>query len=445
MICLGGFSLDPRSALVAGLGLALPLALAGPAAAQDRPAQVAQSDKTDKLNAIKQHNEELKATRAQQRKSADTEAALKLEIEKIGDDRRKLNQALIDTAAKLRGVETKVDATQARLAPLDAKEHSIRKSLEGRRTAIGEVLAALQRIGHHAPPALISSPEDALQAVRTAMVLDAVLPEMRHQVEQLANDLTALVKVRKQITAERDLLKKDVASLGAERTRMQALVDERQKQQAEREKALDAERTRAAALAKKADNLKDLIARLEQTLPSAVREAREEAIRKAGPQALAALHDPGRLAPAVAFASLRGQIPVPVNGVKLRDFGAPDGVGGVEKGVSIATRAGAQVTSPADGWVVYAGPFRSYGQLLILNAGGGYHILLAGMDRISVDLGQFVLTGEPVAVMGNGSRIAAILATGSSQPVLYIEFRKDGTPVDPGPWWAAGEGEKVRG
>ena len=123
----------------------------------------------------------------------------------------------------------------------------------------------------------------------------------------------------------------------------------------------------------------------------------------------------------------------------------PDGVGGAEKGVSIATRAGAQVTAPADGWVVYAGPFRSYGQLLILNAGGGYHILLAGMDRISVDLGQFVLTGEPVAVMGNGSHIAAILATGSSQPVLYIEFRKDGVPVDPGPWWAAGEGEKARG
>ena len=129
----------------------------------------------------------------------------------------------------------------------------------------------------------------------------------------------------------------------------------------------------------------------------------------------------------------------------MKEFGAPDGIGGAEKGISIATRAGAQVTAPGDGWVVYAGPFRSYGQLLILNAGGGYHVLLAGMDRISVDLGQFVLTGEPVAVMGNGSHIAAILATGSSQPVLYIEFRKDGTPVDPGPWWAAGEGEKVRG
>ena len=138
-------------------------------------------------------------------------------------------------------------------------------------------------------------------------------------------------------------------------------------------------------------------------------------------------------------------MPIPVYRLKFKEFGAPDASGGSEKGISIATRAGAQVTAPAAGWVGYAGQFRSYGQLLILNVGGGYHVLLAGMDRISVDLGQFVLAGEPVAVMGNGSHIAAILATGSSQPVLYVEFRKDGVPVGPGPWWAAGEGEKVRG
>ena len=453
MICFGGTSRrDPRAALkwrlLAGLGLALPLALAGPLGAQevrDKPAAPAQNDKSEKLNALKQHDEELKATRDAQRKSAETEAALKREIEQIGADRRKLNQALIDTAGRLRAVEAKVEATQARLAPLDENQRSIQKSLDGRRGVIGEVLAALQRIGHRAPPALLSSPEDALQAVRTAMVLGAVLPEMRHQVEALANDLTALLNVRKKIAAERDRLKDEVASLGAERTRMGALIAERQKQEAEREKALDAERTRATELAKKADSLKDLIGQLEQGLDPATRAAREAAIRSATRPALVALHDPGRLAPAAAFASLRGQIPIPVNGVKLKAYGAPDSAGGLEKGVSIATRAGAQVTSPADGWVVYAGPFRSYGQLLILNAGGGYHILLAGMDRISVDLGQFVLTGEPVAVMGNGSHIAAILATGSSQPVLYIEFRKDGLPVDPGPWWAAGEGEKVRG
>src|SRR5207248_2016130 len=159
----------------------------------------------------------------------------------------------------------------------------------------------------------------------------------------------------------------------------------------------------------------------------------------------AAARDPGRLAPAVAFASAKKRLPLPVNGVKIREYGASDGLGGAEKGLSIATRNASTVTAPCDGWVVYAGPFRNYGQLLILNAGDGYHVLLAGMDRISVDLGQFVVTGEPVATMGGRVQTAAALAVGSGQPLLYIEFRKDGIPVDPGPWWATSESEKVRG
>jgi septal ring factor EnvC (AmiA/AmiB activator) len=436
MICPGGFSrFNPRSALA--LGLALPFALT--AAVHERA-----SAQTAVPANLQQRDQELSSTRDAQRKSAEAEAALKREIEEIGADRRKLNQELIDTAAHSREFEAKIAATEGRLAPLDDNEASIRKSLDGRRAVIGEVLAALQRIGHRPPPALISSPEDALQTVRTAMLLGAVLPEMRQQVDALASDLTELVAVRKKIADERDRLRKEVASLGEQRARMTALIAERQKQQAEREKALDAERTRATDLAKQVDNLKDLIAKLEQGLDPAIRAAREAARSDSRP-ALSAFRDPGRLAPAVTFASLRGQVPIPVNGVKIKDYGAPDGLGGSEKGLSIATRAAAQVTAPSDGWVVYAGPFRSYGQLLILNAGGGYHILLAGMERISVDLGQFVLAGEPVAVMGNGSHIASILATGSSQPVLYVEFRKDGLPVDPGPWWASGEGEKVRG
>ncbi len=439
MICPGRF--DPRAALVVALTLGLPLVWA---AAQEAPAPLTQNDKTKKLETLKQRQEDLKAARDAQSKSAENEAALKREIEQLGVDRRTLNQSLIDTAAHIRNAERQIAATESRLQSLDSNEANIRKSLDGRRAVIGEVLAALQRIGHRPPPALIASPEDALQAVRTAMLLGAVLPEIRQEVEALANDLDELVNVRKRIAAERDRLKNEVASLSTERERMTALVEERQKQQAEREQALDTERARATDLARQVDNLQDLITKLEQSLEPANRAAREAA-RTDTRQATSTLNDPGRLAPAVAFASLRGQVPIPVNGVKLKEYGAPDGIGGVEKGLSIATRAGAQVTAPADGWVVYAGPFRSYGQLLILNAGSGYHILLAGMERISVDLGQFVLTGEPVAMMGNGSHIAAILATGSSQPVLYIEFRKDGTPVDPGPWWAAGEGEKVRG
>jgi len=157
------------------------------------------------------------------------------------------------------------------------------------------------------------------------------------------------------------------------------------------------------------------------------------------------LSDPGRLTPAVAFADMRGHLHLPVNGVRVREFGGPDGSGGTQKGLSIVARPGGEITAPCDGWVVYAGRFRSYGQLLILNAGGGYHVLLAGMDRVSVDIGQFVLTGEPVAVMGGGSQTSPSGTAGPKQPVLYVEFRKDGAPIDPSPWWATNEGEKVRG
>jgi septal ring factor EnvC (AmiA/AmiB activator) len=442
MNCFGAFSrVDPRAAVVAGLGLMLALTFSGAAHAQQQPAQT-QGGTPDNRGTLKQRQQELDKLRKQQSRSAETEAAIKREIEEIGTDRRKLNQSLIDAAAKSRKIEKEIAATEQRLHPLDSREAGIRRSLESRRAVIAEVLAALQRVGHRQPPALIASPEDALRAVHTAMMLGAVLPEMQHKVQALANDLNELFSVRKKIAAEHDRLKTEMVSLGKQRARLTALIAERQKRQAEREKALDAERAKARELADKADNLQDLIAKLEQDLAPEGHKTGEEA--KPG-AALAALHDPGRMAPAVAFATLHGKIPIPVNGIKVRDYGSPDGVGGSEKGVSIATRAGAQVTAPADGWVVYAGPFRSYGQLLILNAGGGYHILLAGMARISVDLGQFVLAGEPVAVMGNTSQIAAFLAADSSQPVLYVEFRKDGNPVDPGPWWAAGEGEKARG
>ncbi|MGD0024982.1 MAG: peptidoglycan DD-metalloendopeptidase family protein, partial [Xanthobacteraceae bacterium] len=384
----------------------------------------------------------------QQRETADSQAKLKREIEALGEDRRELNQQLIDSAARVRDVEAKIDATQARLQSLDEREHVFQKSLDERRAVIIEILAALQRVGRQPPPALLVRPEDALQALRTAIMLGAVVPEMRAQADALAGDLTDLLRVRKAIVADREGLSQNLDQLAHEQLRMNMLIDERQKKQAAAEQALDSERQRAAELARRVDNLKDLIAKLEQGLDSGTRAARVAARAiedDATRPDLAALGDPGRLAPAIAFAATRGHLHLPVNGVRIREFGAPDGVGGTQKGLSIATRTGAQITAPCDGWVVYAGPFRSYGQLLILNAGGGYHVLLAGMERISVDLGQFVLTGEPVAVMGGGSQVSSAVAIGPKQTVLYVEFRKDGAPIDPSPWWATNEGEKVRG
>jgi len=399
---------------------------------------------------IKQREQELEATRAQQKSAAEAQQKLKADIAAIGQDRSKLNAQLIDIAAQVRNVETRIGEAEARLRPLDSREAQIRGSLDARRSEIVEVLAALQRAGRRTPPALLVRPEDALQSLRTAMLLGSVVPELRGRAEKLTGDLTELVELRKTIATERDKLAADVDKLRDDQSRLAALVDERQRKQSSIEKDMETEGARAIALSKQVDSLQGLIAKMEQDLKSAAKAAATASLQGApaspnGKPNLRALKDPARLSPAIAFASAKGLFAMPVNGVKIREFGGSDGAGGVEKGISLATRAGAQVTTPCDGWVVYAGPFRSYGQLLILNAGGGYHVLIAGMERISVNIGQFVLTGEPVATMGTTSQVASILATNASQPVLYVEFRKDGTPIDPGPWWAANEGEKVRG
>lgn len=399
---------------------------------------------------LDQRNQELEALRARQKEATEAQQRLKDEIAAIGQDRTKLNQQLIDTAARIRTIEANISDSEGRIRPLDAREAEIRLSLETRRDRIGEVLAALQRAGRRAPPALLVTPEDSLQSLHTAMLLGATVPEMRASALKLASDLGELIQVRKNIAGERDRLKAERDKLSTDNTRLAALVDERQKKQSDAERDMAAEKSRAAELARQAGSLQDLIAKMEQDIKSAARAAAAAELKGTPPSVngkpnLRGMQDPARLSPAIAFAAAKGLLPLPVNGAKIRNYGGPDGNGGQEKGISIATRPGAQVTTPCDGWVVYAGPFRSYGQLLILNAGGGYHILIAGMDRISVNIGQFVLTGEPVATMGSQSQVASILAAPSSQPVLYIEFRKDGTPIDPGPWWAAKEGEKVRG
>lgn len=398
--------------------------------------------------ALQQREQELQAARAAQKSAADAQERLKADIATLGQDRSKLNQQLIDGAAQVRSVEARIDDVETRLRGLDSHEQTIRTVLQSRRSEITEVLAALQRAGRRSPPALLVRPEDALQSLRTAILLGSVVPEMRLRAEKLTDDLSELLKVRKTIATERDQLAIDRDRLQTDQTRLGALVDERQRKQAAAEKDMAAESARALNVAQQIDNLQGLITTMEQQVKSAAKAAATASLQgvpsNSRPDANA-LKNPDRKSPAIAFAATKGMLTFPVNGTKIRDFGGSDGTGSIDKGISLATRPGAQVTTPCDGWVVYAGPFRSYGQLLILNAGGGYHVLIAGMERISVGLGQFVQTGEPVATMGTTSQVASMLATNATQPVLYVEFRKDNNPIDPGPWWAANEGEKVRG
>ncbi len=410
------------------------------------PAAAADQQRSEKEIELQGVEDTIRASDAQRR---DIES----QIESIRADRARLAAALIETTTKVQNTERSVAAANDRLASLNAKADTLAGSLESRRAMITEVLAALQRMGAHPPPAILVKPHDMADAVRAATLLGSAIPALKSETEALGRDIDALARTRESIAHERDALAQAGASLALEKARLSVLVEARQSSLASAQDALGSQQRRAAELAKQATSLKDLISRLDAE--EAERKAAADAAHAADAAAAQQIEvkaevargaDSARLKPEIAFSDAKGRVPLPAAGTILKTFGSSDGLGGVERGVMVATLAGATVSAPADGSVLFCGPYRSYGQLLIINAGGGYYILLAGMDRISVLPGEFVLAGEPVGAMGDGSvRMAAAAAVGAAEPVLYIELRKDGTAIDPGPWWAKSDIEKARG
>lgn len=388
------------------------------------------------------------------KRARETEQGISGDIKALAADEVKLNKQLIQTAGRIQSGEAKLTAIEGRLGELAAQQSLIRGSIAQRHDAIAKLLATMQRMGRQPPPVIITRRGDALKMVRSAMLLASIFPELKYQAETLAHDLADLESVEKKITADRDDLRRTGDELAIEQRRIQQLLAAKKATLAARRAALSGARRTVAGFAKTVGSLGELITRIDSEV-----EARRELRRRAAipardggkvielkPKATkVALLTPGRMKIARPFAKLRGGLPLPAKGIRLSGFGQKDQFGRKVQGISISTRTRAQITSPCDGWIKYAGPFRTYGQLLIIDAGGGYHVLLAGMNRIDASLGQFVLAGEPIGVMGAPQK-SEERAEGQKdrQPVLYVEFRKDGRPIDPDPWWASGP-EKARG
>ena len=427
------------------------------------PMSVAAEDDLSREEAQKKLNEtsqKLQSSRAQ-------EQGLVQGVAELTEARAKLNTELIEAGKQVQASEAKLSETESKLSELTDQVTIIRNSITDRKETIVKMLSAMQRIGRTPPPALVTRRDDALAVVRSAMLLAQVFPELKYEADNLSLELDGLVKLENSIREQRDAQKSETDRLTVERNRIDELLQEKKTQLAQSEADLVTARQMALQQSAEVTELSDLISRLDERMAKAevaqydaevVAEkelrAREQSRALATPadekvieikpeETKVAFASPSRMKPAVPFETARGTLPLPAQGKRLKGFGDADGMGGTLRGISLQTRGEARIIAPTDGWVVYAGPFRSYGQLLIINAGGGYHVLLAGMGRIDVSLGQFVLAGEPVAVMGT-SLPAGQGNKDNSRPVLYVEFRKDGRPIDPGPWWAEAS-EKVQG
>ena len=438
-----------RSALlVAGLVCSLPwLAWAEEDLSRDEAKQ--------KLN---QTEQELQSGRVKEQGLAQDLAAL-------AEERAKLNSGLIEAGKRVQASEAKLSETEAKLAELTEQVTVIQNSITERKEAIVKMLSAMQRIGRTPPPALVTRRDDALAVVRSAMLLADIFPELKYQADNLSHELEGLVTVENGIRDQRDKEKSEAERLASEQGSLDRLLEEKRRDTAQGEAELADIRRSTADQAQAVTDLNELIDRLDAQIArveiaqydaevaaerallareqqQALATPTNESVVEIKPGTKVAFASPDRLKPALPFEAAKGTLRLPAQGRQVKRFGEADPTGSTLKGISLQTRGEARITAPADGWVVYAGEFRSYGQLLIINTGGGYHILLAGMSRIDVSLGQFVLAGEPIAVMGNAA--APRQGDDSSRPVLYVEFRKDGRPVDPDPWWAEAS-EKVQG
>lgn len=394
--------------------------------------------------------------------SAERQKILRDSIAKLGFDNEALSTALLESATLEKELSAKIEANQERLETLKIEEDLLKGSLIARRSVLAEVLAALQRMGINPPPAILIRPDDALSSVRSAILLGAVVPDMKKQTDRLLADLNRLVEIRQASVNEQEKLAENRTNQAEEQERLKLLIAEKSKQRLRSAETLEEEIASEQTAKQRADEmlslleelnteLADIDARIDQRRAALEAKSRAEEKRLALGRERAERVDPNtqKLGVRRQFAKLRGLMDAPVIGERTRRFGSRTSEGKRAKGDTITTNSSAIVSIPADGVVRFAGPFRSFGNVLIIDLGDNYRLVLAGMSILAVEKGQTVLAGEPVALMGE-TRVASAVSTGfnvnntlttmeSTRPELYIELRKDGQSINPSAWWKSGK------
>ena len=365
------------------------------------------------------------------------EQALRKETEAFAREQEDVSRQLVEAAAQIQAREAMIVASRERIEKLAAERTSLRKKFDARKDELSALLAGLMKLERNPPPALLAAPQDGLKALRAALLFSAAVPALQSQTTALAHDLSRLSSLEVSLHREEQDLTAGIARLRSARRQLEVLYERKKALLASAGAALSRERARAAELAEKAKSLHELLRKLAEES-----RRRELAERKAAAE-LAMKQPSATEKPPVRFTRALGKLDYPVQGQLIGRFGDADGIGGRIKGILIASLPGAQVVAPAQGRVAFAGSFRSYGQLLILDVGEGYHVLLAGMARIKVETGQTLVAGEPVGEMGEvpaqGTTIGSQLK--DARPVIYVEFRKSGSAVDSSAWWIGGRKE----
>ncbi len=368
---------------------------------------------------------ELDALEAEREQTLQQLAALEQAGSVVAGDLEGLERDLISAAMESQRREEQATSAEFKLVSLRTRLGSARTELVNGESALEDLMASLALSGRHRPPALLTQPQDANQAIRAAILMGEVAPQVRARTTALGDEITSLRKLERQVLREQKSLAAAEAALLLKQEEITRLTAA--KRSAFEDVTVDAEklRQRAESLGEKASGIRELIAALEAAAPGAPRlkprlafaeQSRSRATQSAS-------------LPRPTVSQPLGVLAAPAMGRMVRVWGDKMPGGSKSEGVTYQTRSGAQVAAPVDGVVEFSGPFRSYGQLLILSTSDGYHVLLSGMSSSYVAVGQSVKQGEPVARMAE--RV-------NGEPELYLEVRKSGKPMNPAKWMKRG-------
>ncbi|MCW9001991.1 MAG: peptidoglycan DD-metalloendopeptidase family protein [Rhodospirillales bacterium] len=390
----------------------------------------------DRLNTIER---ELK----QRKERAES---LEREAESLKRELGALQKRLVEAGRATQENETQATELESQLADLEKQEAEMRNQLASSHGQHVVVLGALERMARHPPEALIAHPLSSQDLVRSAILLRAAVPGIEERAIRLQNELAVLSQTRADIASRRAELATLARKMEDDRGEIGSMIARKRALQRDAIAARRTETKRLGTLAQEAKDLRELfqqLAREKETRQraeaerraAAERTERDSAQKESGERKVAALAAIPRPSGGKPISEARGKLWMPVGGRIVTRYGEKNDTGLSEKGITISTRPNAQVVAPYDGRVAYAGPFRGYGQLLIIEHGEGYHSLIAGLTRIDTVVGQWLLAGEPVGIMEKKAR---------SNPTLYVELRRNGQPINPLPWLATSK-SKARG
>jgi murein hydrolase activator len=380
----------------------------------------------------KETSEKLDALNKQIEAATEKTEALEKETAIIREEVANIQQQLINSAADIQSTESKIIKGEANLSNLLQSEKELEDRLTDKNFEMATTLGAMQRLSIQKTSVVAFKPDDAVNTLRTTSLLKVILPDLKNRADLLQADLNELNDVRFKITDQNTTLKQQLTSLVISESEIDDLLKQRVVRQKALEQSTQKERDKLKQFAENAQDLQELIDQIETEI--ALREVaaslaesllRDKPTGKTGTSVIATAPMPEN---GLGFAQSKGNLPLPARGNISQSFNQMLTSGQRHKGITIDTRVGATVIAQHEGRVVFAGDFRTYGQLLIISHGDGFHTLLAGMENINSIVGQWVLKGEPVGQMSKTT------GPSNSRQKLYVELRQKGKPVNPLPW-----------